>query len=500
MAVNKEILQVVKSFSNERDLNEDVIVNAIESALATVTAKQKFPNKDVDVRVAFNKDTGEYDTYYRRTIVADVPGLPLEFPDRQITLSQAKEMDKDLQVGDVVEEQIDSVPFGRIAAQQARHVIMQRVREAERGKVSDLYRRRLGELMNGVVKKVTRDYLIMDCGDSVEAILPREEMIPREAFRMGDRVRAVLYDLREEKRGPQLLLSRTRPEMLVELFKIEVPEIGEEVIEIKAAVRDPGLRAKIAVKTNDGRIDPIGACVGMRGARVQAVSNELSGERVDIVLWDDNPAQLVINAMAPAEVVSIYMDEEAHAMDIAVPEGQLSQAIGRNGQNVRLASELTGWRLNVMSETAASEKQQKETSKVKSLFVEKLEVEEEVADLLAAEGFTTLEEVAYVPQAELAQIEGFDEEVAKELQSRAKDVLLTQALAEESKKQLSDTQDLFAVEGMTAALIEQLNQHGIHTRDDLAELAVDDLQDIIKEMDNDQAARLIMAARAHWFE
>ena len=492
--MNKDMLLMVQSLSNERGVDESVIFEAIEAALAAVAAKRYA--EEVSVRVAIDHETGEYETFRCWTVVDNDDEF--EFPDQQITLSKAHEIDSELKVGDVIEEAIENPEFGRIAAQQAKQVIIQKVREAERAKIAKQYKHRIGDLVIGVVKRVTRDNIILDMGGNAEALLPREEMIPREAFRVNDRLRAYLYEVRDEKRGPQLLVSRTRPEFLVELFKIEVPEIGEEVIEIKGAARDAGSRAKIAVKTNDGRIDPIGACVGMRGSRVQAVSNELAGERIDIILWDDNPAQLVINAMAPAEVASIVVDEETHTMDIAVTEEQLSQAIGRAGQNVRLASELTAWTLNVMTEGQAVEKHESETSSVKELFVEKLDVDEEVADALANEGFSNIEEVAYVPAEEMLAIEGFDQDVVEELQKRASDYLLMQEIVGQEGVAEQPSDDLLSLEGMTEQLAKQLVKHGVKTRDDLAEQSVDELQEII-EIDDESAAKLIMKAREHWF-
>ncbi len=511
--MNKDILLIVDSLSNERGVAKDIIFSAVEAALATVTARRYGLN--AAVRVSIDKETGDYESFRVWTVVADdLPERPEGYvetadeeeaedffeSERQIRLKAAHEVDAELSVGDVIEEAVESVKFGRIAAQQAKQVIFQKIREAEREKVAAQYEKRVGELVMGVAKRVTRDYIILDMGENAEALLLREDMVPREAFRMNDRVRAYLYAVKEERRGPQLLVSRTRPEFLVELFKIEVPEIGEEVIEIKAAARDPGSRAKIAVKTNDGRIDPIGACVGMRGSRVQAVSNELNGERVDIVLWDDNPAQLVINAMAPAEVASIVVDEDSHTMDIAVAEEQLSQAIGRSGQNIRLASELTGWTLNVMSEDDMSSKHEGETGKVKELFAEKLDVDEELAEALVQEGFTSLEEVAYVALDELQNIEGFDDDIAEELQRRAADVLLTQEIAsEETLSNAEPADDLLAVAGVDESLARQLASAGIVTRDDLADLSVDELVEAVK-MTDESAAKMIMAARAHWFE
>ncbi len=488
--MNKDILLIVQSLSNEKGINEGVIFEAIEAALATVAARRYL--EEVSVRVAIDRDSGEYETFRCWTVVADEA---LEFPAQQVALSKAYEVDAELAEGDIIEERIENPEFGRIAAQQAKQVIIQKVREAERAKVVQQYQHRIGDLVIGIVKRVTRDYIILDMGNNAEALLLREEMISREAFRINDRLRAYLFDVRSEKRGPQLQVSRTRPEFLIELFKIEVPEIGEEVIEIKGAARDPGSRAKIAVKTNDGRIDPIGACVGMRGSRVQAVSNELGGERIDIILWDDNPAQLVINAMAPAEVASIVVDEETHTMDIAVTEEQLSQAIGRSGQNVRLASELTGWKLNVMTEDQAVDKHESENSSVKSLFIERLDVDEEVAEALAHEGFNNIEEVAYVPLEDMLSIEGFDKDIVEELKKRASNYLLMQEIVEQDTEV---AEDLLSLEGMTEQWAKQLTRCDIKTRDDLAEQSVDELQEIIK-IDKESAAKLIMKAREHWF-
>lgn len=492
---NKDILLVAKSLSNEKGVTEQVIFEAIEAALATVAEKRY--EEEVSVRVAIDRKTGDFDTFRCWEVVAEDDD---EFPGKQIPIEQAADIDPGLSVGDVVEEQIESEAFGRIAAQQAKQVIVQKVREAERAKISDEYQSRVGEVLIGVVKRVTRDYIAMDMGENAEAIMYRDEMLPREAFRVNDRARAVLFEVGTDRRGPQLHMSRTRPELLQELFKIEVPEIGEEVIEVKAVARDAGSRAKIAVKTNDGRIDPIGACVGMRGSRVQAVSNELGGERIDIVLWDDNPAQLVINAMAPAEVSSIMVDEESHSMDIIVTEDQLSQAIGRGGQNVRLASQLTGWTLNVMTEDQSNEKHEQETQDVKQVFMDKLDIDEDIAEVLVSEGFSTMEEVAYVPAVEMAAIEGFDEELAEELQQRANDYLLTQEIANEEVISESDpAEDLLSLEGLDTVFAHQLASKGIVTRDDLAEQAVDELTEQF-DINPEAAAELIMKARAHWFE
>lgn len=493
--MNKDILLIVDSISNEREVPKEVIFEAIEAALAVVTAKRY--DDDVKIRVSIDQKSGNYETFRCWTVVQDEQSL--ELPGQEIPLNRALEIDSGLEVGDVIEEPVESVTFGRIEAQQAKQVIVQKVREAERAAIIQQYGKRVGELVIGIVKRVTRDSIILDIGENAEALLPREEMIPREAFRVNDRIRVYLSAVRQDKRGPQLLVSRTRLEFLIELFKIEVPEIGEEVIEIKGAARDPSSRAKIAVKTNDGRIDPIGACVGMRGSRVQAVSNELGGERIDIILWDDNPAQLVINAMAPAEVTSIVVDEDSHIMDLAVPEEQLSQAIGRSGQNVRLASELTGWTLNIMSEIEMEQKHEKEAGNIKSIFLETLNVDEKVADALIQEGFTSLEEVAYVQKEELRNVQGFDDEIVSELQRRASDVLLTQEIANQGGLSKKDSlEDLLTINGMTKNLAHQLLTQGVVTREDLAEKSVDDLKEII-DIDEDFAAKLIMAARAHWF-
>lgn len=487
---------VADAVSNEKGVSRSVIFEAIESALATAT-KKLHDNEEIDCRVSVDRDSGEYETFRVWTVVEDEDYLE---EASQLTLAQAAEKDKNLAIGDTYEEKIDNVEFGRIAAQTAKQVIVQKVREAEREIVISEYEHRVGELVAGTVKKVTRDNIIVDLGNNAEALLPRDQMIPRETFRIGDRLRALLTHVSSEQRGPQLFLSRTSPAMLIELFKIEVPEIAEEVIEIKAAARDPGSRAKIVVSTNDGRIDPVGACVGMRGSRVQVVSNELANERIDIILWDDNPAQLVINSMAPAEVASIIVDEDSHTMDIAVEEENLAQAIGRNGQNVRLSSELTGWTINVMSEEDAAAKQQQEASTFIEMFMEKLDVDEDVSEVLVQEGFTSLEEIAYVPLDEILAIDGFDEEIANELRNRAKDALLTQAIAsEEDISQANIADDLLNMEGMDDALALELSKKGILNMEELAEQSIDELIDI-EGMDEERAGKLIMTARAPWFE
>jgi len=494
--MSKEILLVVDAISNEKSVPRDVIFEAVEAALASASRK-RFEGKDVSVRVQIDRRTGEYDTFRRWVVVEDEEFVS---EDREIPLSEAEQRDPPLALGDVVEEQIESVAFGRIAAQTAKQVIVQKVREAERAQIVKQYTEREGELVAGIVKKTTRDGLIIDLGENAEGFLPRGEMIPGERYRMNERVRALLWKVDPEARGSQLILSRTKPGMLVELFKIEVPEIAEQLIEIKGAARDPGARAKIAVKTNDKRIDPVGACVGMRGSRVQAVSNELRNERVDIILWDDNPAQLVINAMAPAEVASILVDEDAHSMDVAVAEDNLAQAIGRSGQNVRLASELTGWTLNVMTEDEAEGKREQEVDSLIEYFINHLEIDEDVARILVEEGFTTIEELAYVPLEEMLEIEEFDEDLVEELRARAKDELLNLAIAsEEALDGAQPAEDLLTMDGMDRHLAFILASRGIVTMEDLAEQSIEDLKDI-DDVDEERAAALIMTARAPWFQ
>jgi N utilization substance protein A len=491
--MSKELLLVAEALSNEKGVSKDVVLQAIQAALESAT--RKLTDKDIGVIVKLDPRSGEYETFRYWDVVADEE---LEFPERQLTLIQAKEHQPKIEIGGRIEEIMSSIAFGRIAAQTARQVIMQKVREAERQQVIDQFKSKLGQLVYGTVKKVTRDNIIIDLGGKAEAFMPRNEMLPNEMFRPNDRVRAYLYEITPQARGPQLFASRIRNEMLVELFRIEVPEIGENVIEVKAAAREPGNRAKIAVKTNDGRIDPVGACVGMRGARVQAVSGELGGERVDIILWDDNPAQLVINAMAPADITSIVVDEDSHTMDLAVQKDQLSQAIGRNGQNVRLASLLTGWILNVMTIEEFNSKSQEESTKIVNLFTTTLEIDEEIAALLVAHGFSSLEEIAYVPKEELLAVEEFDEEIVEELRNRANNTLLTQALT--SGQDLASPSDsLLTMEGMTNALAASLAAKGVTTMDELAEQSVDELLDIY-DMTEEEAAKLIMKAREPWFQ
>ncbi|PVV15130.1 MAG: transcription termination/antitermination protein NusA [gamma proteobacterium symbiont of Ctena orbiculata] len=494
--MSKEILLVVDAVSNEKDVGKRIIFEAIEAALASATRKRN--GDDILVRVAIDRTTGDYDTFRRWEVVEayseDEPDAPL----RQVILDVAKEENPDIQVGDFVEEPIESIEFGRIAAQAAKQVIVQKVREAERAKVVEAYEGREGELVTGVVKRIDRGNVFLDLGGNAEAFIGREHMIPKESIRVGDRIRGYLYEIRSEPRGPQLFISRTMPELLIELFKLEVPEVGEGLIEIKSAARDPGLRAKIAVKAHDQRIDPVGACVGMRGSRVQAVSNELNGERVDIILWNENPAQYVINAMSPADVVSIVVDEDSHTMDVAVSEENLSQAIGRGGQNVRLASQLSGWELNVMDEAQAAEKSESEAKGFMDNFMEQLDVDEDVAAILVQEGFTSVDEVAYVPIEEMLTIEEFDEDLINELRNRAKDFLLTRAIAnEEAFREPAD--DLLTMQGMDKQLAFKLAGKGVVTMEDLAEQSIDDLMEI-DGMDEDRAGELIMTARAPWFE
>jgi N utilization substance protein A len=482
--MSKEILSVIESVSHEKGVPQDIIFGAMEAALAMAT-KKKY-GEDAEFRVAIDRDSGEYETF-RTWAVVDFDNLEEEEeanPAAQYSVAQAQEIKADAQLGDVLEEQVESVEFGRIAAQTAKQVIVQKVREAERAQIVEMYQSRINDLISGTVKKLGRESVIIDLGNNAEGILTREHLIPREVFRVGDRLRAMLIEIRPDNRGPQLVLSRTVPSMLVELFKVEVPEIAEDVIQILGAARDPGSRAKIAVQTNDGRIDPVGACVGMRGSRVQAVSGELAGERIDIVLWDENPAQLTINAMAPAEVASIVLDEETHTMDIAVTEENLAQAIGRGGQNVRLASDLCGWSLNIMTEEEAAQKLEEESSKFVSEFIEYLAVDEDVAEVLVEEGFTTLEEVAYVPMEEILAIDGFDEEIVTELRNRAKDALLTKAIAsEEALGDVRPADDLLEMRTMSRELAFKLAANEVVCMEDLAELSVP----------------LIMIAREPWF-
>jgi len=494
--MSKEILLVVDAVSNEKGVAKSVIFEALESALAMATVKRN--NDEILARVAINRDTGAYETFRRWEVLED--SEELESEQRQMQLKAARAINPDIQVGEYIEEPMENVEFGRIAAQTAKQVIVQRVREAEREQVVEAYKERAGQLINGIVKRIERGNVYLDLGGNAEAFIAQRHMIQGETVRPGDRLRAFLYEVKPEVRGPQLFASRTIKEFLIALFELEVPEIGQELISIMGGARDPGRRAKIAVKSNDPRTDPIGACVGMRGSRVQAVSNELAGERIDIILWDENPAQFVINAMAPAEVASIVVDEERRAMDIAVETANLSQAIGRGGQNVRLASDLTGWELNVLTVEDADKKGEEESGKVLRNFMERLDVDEGVASILVQEGFSNIEEVAYVPDSELLEIEEFDEEMVTELRRRARDALLTQLIArEEALDDNSPAEDLLNLEGMTERLAYRLAENGTRTQEELAELSVDELLEI-DEMSEAEAAALIMAARAPWFE
>lgn len=489
--MSREILLVVDVMSREKNVSKDVIFSALELALASAT-KKRF-HEDVDVRVDLDRDTGEYSSVRLWYVV---PDDAVEFPERQIGLTDAKARDPEVELDGYIEEPLEPVEFGRIGAQAAKQVILQKIREAEREQILNDFLERKEFLVTGTIKRMERGNAIIESG-RIEALLPRDQMIPKENLRIGDRVRAYLSRVERSGRGPQLILSRIAPEFLVKLFDLEVPEIEDGLLEIKSAARDPGVRAKIAVKSNDQRIDPIGTCVGMRGSRVQAVTSELAGERVDIILWSPEPAQFVINALAPAEISSIVVDEEKHSMDVVVEEEQLAQAIGRLGQNVRLASELTGWTLNIMTEEEASQKNQEESSAIISQFMQKLDVDEEVAGILVQEGFGSLEEVAYVPLAEMLEIESFDEDTVNELRSRARNALLTEAIASEEKME-APSAELLAMVGMDDETARALASKGVVTMDDLADLAVDDLVEMTG-MDSERAKELIMTARAPWF-
>ena len=496
---NKEILLVADVFANEKEIDKEIIFQAIESALEAATVK-RYENP-IKARVAINRHTGDYLTYRRWLVVEPNPEIngDVEFPSWQTLLEVAQFDNQDIQVGEYVEEEIESVAFCRIAAQTAKQVIIQKVREAERKKIVEAYKDRVGELITGVVKRLEKGSIYLDLGGHVEAYIAREDMIPREPIRMGDRVRGYLKDVRSEPRGPQLFVSRTAPELLIALFRLEVPEVGEGLINIMGAARDPGSRAKIAVKANDPRLDPVGACVGMRGSRVQAISNELAGERVDIILWNPNEAQFVINAMSPAEIQSIVVDEDKHSMDVAVTTDSLSQAIGRGGQNVRLASELTGWELNIQDASQVDKNLDATAAKAKQEFMELLDVDEEIADVLVEVGLSNIEEIAYIPVDEMLEIEGFDEELVEALRSRAKDALLIKAIASEEKIETSEpSAELLAMEGMDETLAHELAAKGIVTLDDLAEQSIDDIIDFAG-MNEDRAGKLIMKARESWF-
>ncbi|AJW45112.1 MULTISPECIES: transcription termination factor NusA [Ralstonia] len=490
--MSREVLLLVDALAREKNVDKDVVFGALEAALASAT-KKRF-EEDVDVRVAIDRESGEHETFRRWLVVPDDAGL--QEPDKQILLFEAREQDPDINVDDFIEEQIESVEFGRIGAQAAKQVILQRIRDAEREQILNDYLDRGEKIMTGTIKRADKKGLIVESG-RVEALLTRDQMIPKENLRTGDRVRAYILNVDRSARGPQIELSRTCPEFLIKLFENEVPEMEQGLLEIKAAARDPGVRAKIAVVAHDKRIDPIGTCVGVRGTRVTAVRNEVGGEAVDIVLWSEDPAQFVIGALAPAQVQSIVVDEEKHSMDVVVDEENLAVAIGRSGQNVRLASELTGWQINIMTPAESAQKQAEESSVVRKLFMDKLDVDEEVADILIEEGFSSLEEVAYVPLQEMLEIEAFDEDTVNELRNRARDVLLTMELAKEEKVE-KVSQDLRDLEGLTPELIGKLAEGNIQTRDDLAELAVDELVEMTG-VNEEQAKALIMKAREHWF-
>jgi transcription termination/antitermination protein NusA len=490
--MSKEMLLVAEAMANEKNVSRAIVFEALESALAS--AAKKTSGQDIATRVAIDRNTGTYETFRRWEIVAD--DFRMENPEAQIRLMDALDINPDAQVGEFIEESMPNVELARIGAQTAKQVMLQRVREAERQLIVNRFEHRKGELITGTVKKIERDNVYIDMGDNAEAIIPKDKRIPRESIRVGDRIRGLLFDVRSEVRGPQLFVSRTAPEFMIELFRLEVPEVGQGLVEIKACARDPGDRAKMAVRAKDSRTDPLGACIGMRGARVQAVTNELNGERVDLVIWNDNPAQFVINAMAPAEVQSIIQDEEKHSMDIAVASDEkLRQAIGRNGQNVRLASKLTGWQLNVMTMEDAAKKNEEEADTARQLFITRLDIDEEIASILVQEGFSTIEEVAYVPASELLNVEEFDEALVEELRARARDALLTQLIAQEEAVDGKPEQDLLDVEGMDEEIAYALAAKGICTKEALSDLATDELLELLT-LPEDQARALIMSARA----
>ena len=489
--MSREILLLVDALAREKNVGRDIVFSALEQALGSATKKQF--REDVDIRVGIDQETGSYQSF-RRWQVVEIDSV--EDPARQILLSEAQKLDDQIQLEEFIEEQLEPIEFGRIGAQAAKQVIFQKIRDAEREQILNDFLERKEYMVTGAIKRMERGNAIIESG-KVEAALPREQMIPKENLRIGDRVRAYLLKVDRTARGPQLILSRIVPDFLMKLFELEVPEIEEGLLDVKSAARDPGSRAKIAVNSNDQRIDPIGTCVGMRGSRVQAVTSELAGERVDIILWSDDPATFVINALAPAEISSIVVDEEKHCMDIVVDEENLAQAIGRGGQNVRLASDLTGWELNIMSMEESLAKNEEETLVIRELFMEKLDVDEEVADILAQEGFTSLEEVAYVPLSEMIEIELLDEKTVNELRTRARNMLLTEAIVSEENVE-NMAEDLRSLEGMDNETARALAEKGIKTQEDLADLAVDDLVEMI-EIDMERAKALIMTARAPWF-
>ena len=492
--MSREVLMLVDALAREKNVNKDVVFAALEAALASAT--KKLFDEDVDIRVAIDRESGEHETFRRWLVVPDEAGL--QEADQQTLLFEALEQDPEIAVGDFIEEPIPSIEFGRIGAQAAKQVILQKVRDAEREQILNDFLDRGEKIMTGTVKRLDKGNLIVESG-RVEALLRRDQLIPKENMRVGDRARAYIAKVDRTARGPQVELSRTAPEFLMKLFEMEVPEIEQGLLEIKSAARDPGVRAKIAVVAYDKRIDPIGTCVGIRGSRVQAVRNELGGENVDIVLWSEDPAQFVIGALAPAAVQSIVVDEEKHSMDVVVDENELAVAIGRSGQNVRLASELTGWQINIMTPVESAEKQSQERTGLLDLFMARLDVDEEVADILIDEGFTSLEEIAYVPLNEMLEIEAFDEDTVHELRNRARDALLTMAIANEEKAE-NIALDLQSLDGMNSELLGKLAEHQIQTRDELAELAVDELVEMDVGVDEEAAKALIIKAREHWFQ
>ncbi|MCB1910204.1 MAG: transcription termination/antitermination protein NusA [Rhodocyclaceae bacterium] len=490
--MSREILLLVDALAREKNVSKDIVFASLESALASATKKRI--HDDADVRVSIDRESGDYESFRRWRVL---PDEEVTNDEAEIGLIDAREEVGDIEVGEFVEEPLEPIDFGRIGAQAAKQVILQRIRDAEREQVLNDFLERKEHLVSGSIKRMERGNAIIEVG-RLEAMIPRDQMIPRENLRVGDRVKAFLLRIDRGARGPQLILSRTAPEFLVKLFELEVPEIEDALLEIKGCARDPGLRAKIAVKSNDPRVDPIGTCVGLRGSRVTAVRNEIGGENIDIVLWAQDAAQFVIAALQPAEVSSIVVDEETHAMDVVVDENNLAIAIGRNGQNVKLASELTGWQINLMTEEESAQKIEEERGQIRGLFMERLDVDDEVADILIDEGFSSIEEVAYVPLAEMLEIEAFDEATVDELRNRARNVLLTEAIVTEEQLE-NVAEDLLSLEGMDKPLAAALAQQDIRTRDDLADLAVDELVDIAG-IDEDRARTLITVARAHWFE
>ncbi len=490
--MSREILLLVDVLAREKNVSKEIVFGALELALASATKKRI--HDDADVRVVVDRETGDFESFRRWEVVPDEEFI---HEAQHVALSDARKQDPEVEVGDFLEETLEPIDFGRIGAQAAKQVILQKIRDAERDQILNDFLERKEHLVTGAIKRMERGNAIIEAG-KVEAVLPRDQMIPRENLRVGDRVKAFLLRVDRQARGPQLILSRTAPEFIIKLFEMEVPEVDDGLLEIKAAARDAGMRAKIAVKSNDQRIDPIGTCVGMRGMRVTAVTNELAGERVDIVLWSADPAQFVVGALAPAEVLSVVVDEDRHSMDVVVDEANLAVAIGRGGQNVRLASELTGWTINLMTEEESQTRLEAESAAIRVLFMEKLDVDEDVANVLINEGFSTLEEVAYVPLHEMLEIEAFDETMVQELRERARNVLLTEAIVAE--EQIGDvSEDMLNLEGMDKQLAGKLATHGIKTRDDLADLAIDELIEMTG-VDADRAKQLITTARAHWFE